>query len=432
MEKGFDYSKNNLIVLSSQGEALKVYSALNLLYPDQDFIHLPNSEVLPYDFFSSPPNIRSERIKALSNITKQTNKTLVSSIQTLMSPCSNYLHVSNINNLKVGDQFQRQSVISDLEDNGYKRTEVVTESGDFSQRGSLIDIFLSSCSRPVRIEIFEERIESIRYFDPRTQITTERTEEINSLPAYEYPKDDIGAAKFKENWRLNFDTFEKDSDIFNRVMKRRKAEGVEMYLPLFFDSKPSVIKFVENFQFVYFDQNTAQAAVAFQSLIDNRFEEYRYDLERPLLHPKKLFTEFIEITELFQDNQINYFNVGLSDDNLQDSHEAISLQNDVVKPMHILPKEEFLPYFDKILDFIRENVVEDDRTKFSELEYERFRRVRDYFESTQYDDEKIKEGRIDFYNWFTEYDKRRNVKFLDTFPEMEDFWNLCKATHEEN
>ena len=51
MEKGFDYSKNNLIVLSSQGEAFKVYSALNSLYPDQDFIHLPNSEVLPYDFF---------------------------------------------------------------------------------------------------------------------------------------------------------------------------------------------------------------------------------------------------------------------------------------------------------------------------------------------------------------------------------------------
>ena len=57
MAKGFDYSKNNLIVLSSQGEAFKVYSALNSLYPDQDFIHLPNSEVLPYDFFSSTPNI---------------------------------------------------------------------------------------------------------------------------------------------------------------------------------------------------------------------------------------------------------------------------------------------------------------------------------------------------------------------------------------
>ena len=68
--------------------------------------------------------------------------------------------------------------------------------------------------------------------------------------------------------------------------------------------------------------------------------------------------------------------------------------------MHILPKEEFLPYFDKILDFIRENVVEDDRTMFSELEYERFRRVRDYFANEQYPEERIKEGRRDFYGWF--------------------------------
>ena len=339
MEKGFDCSMNNLIIVSTQGEAFKLYSALKALYPEQDFIHLPNSEVLPYDFFSSPANIRSERIDALSKLTNQTNKTLISSIQTLMSPCSNYLHVSNINNLKIGDQFHRQSVISDLENNGYKRTEIVTESGDFSLRGSVIDLFLSGTSQPVRLEIFEEKIESIRYFDPRTQITTERIKEINSLPAYEYPKDDVGASKFKENWRLNFDTFEKDSDIFNRVMNKRKAEGVEMYLPLFFDLKPSVIKFIENFKFIYMDQNTAQAANEFQRLIDNRFEEYRYDLERPLLHPKKLFTEFIEITSLFQSDKIKHFNVGVLDDSLQDSFESLSLQNDVVKPMHTLPKE---------------------------------------------------------------------------------------------
>jgi hypothetical protein len=107
------------------------------------------------------------------------------------------------------------------------------------------------------------------------------------------------------------------------------------------------------------------------------------------------------------------------------------LKEPIQYDMHILPKEEFLPYFDKILDFIRENVVEDDRTMFSELEYERFRRVRDYFANEQYPEERIKEGRRDFYGWFSEYDKRRDVSFLDTFPEMENFWNLCKEEYEK-
>lgn len=94
--------------------------------------------------------------------------------------------------------------------------------------------------------------------------------------------------------------------------------------------------------------------------------------------------------------------------------------------MHILPKEEFLHYFDDILDFIKQNIVEEDRTMFSELEYERFRRVRDYFATVQYDADTVNTGRIDFYKWFSEYDRRRGTNFLETFPEMENFWNLCK------
>lgn len=95
--------------------------------------------------------------------------------------------------------------------------------------------------------------------------------------------------------------------------------------------------------------------------------------------------------------------------------------------MHILPKEEFLPYFDKILTFIQDHKDENDTTKFSELEYAKFKRVRDYFANVTYDEDKIEMGRKDFYNWFKEYDRRRKTDFLSTFPEMEDFWNLCRT-----
>jgi len=91
-----------------------------------------------------------------------------------------------------------------------------------------------------------------------------------------------------------------------------------------------------------------------------------------------------------------------------------------------LPKEEYLPYFDKILNFVKDNLDENDSTKFSDLEYERFRRVRDYFATKTYSEERILEGRKDFYNWFTEYDKRRDVNFLETFPEMTTFFEECQ------
>lgn len=95
--------------------------------------------------------------------------------------------------------------------------------------------------------------------------------------------------------------------------------------------------------------------------------------------------------------------------------------------MNILPKEDFLPYFDECLQFIENNLDDNDTTKFDQLEYERFRRVRDYFATTEYSDDKLIEGRIDFYNWFNEYDLRRDTDFLETFPEMEDFYRLCEG-----
>jgi len=94
--------------------------------------------------------------------------------------------------------------------------------------------------------------------------------------------------------------------------------------------------------------------------------------------------------------------------------------------MHLLPKEHFLPYFDKILLFMENNTNDADTTKFSDLEYAKFKRVRDYFAEVYYDHDKIVQGRQDFATWFTEYDKRRGTNFSETFPEMQEFFDMCK------
>ncbi len=94
--------------------------------------------------------------------------------------------------------------------------------------------------------------------------------------------------------------------------------------------------------------------------------------------------------------------------------------------MNLLPKDEFMPYMHSHLSFIKDNVDDKNFDKFTSLEYERFRRVVDYMETTHYTEDRIAEGRRDFYNWFTEYDRRRNVNFVSTFPELVNFYNSCK------
>jgi hypothetical protein len=93
--------------------------------------------------------------------------------------------------------------------------------------------------------------------------------------------------------------------------------------------------------------------------------------------------------------------------------------------MNILPKEDFMPYMDESLAFMRSNVNNNQSNQFTEIEYEKFRRVVKYMETTVYPNDKLKEGRKDFYNWFTEHDVRRNTDFAKTFPEMLEFYNMC-------
>jgi len=93
--------------------------------------------------------------------------------------------------------------------------------------------------------------------------------------------------------------------------------------------------------------------------------------------------------------------------------------------MNILPKEQFMSYMYSHLQYIENNLNDRDRLKFSEIEYEKFKRVVKYMETTNYTTEKLNEGRVDFFNWFTEYDRRRRTDFVKTFPELEQFYFDC-------
>lgn len=96
--------------------------------------------------------------------------------------------------------------------------------------------------------------------------------------------------------------------------------------------------------------------------------------------------------------------------------------------INILPKDQYMPYMESHLRFIKDNMSEGSKTQFSNLEYEKFRRVVDYMKTTEYTPEKISEGRKDFWNFFNEQDRRRGTDFKSMFPEMKEFFELCKES----
>lgn len=109
--------------------------------------------------------------------------------------------------------------------------------------------------------------------------------------------------------------------------------------------------------------------------------------------------------------------------------EAVAFDTPYLKePPHwminILP-DEFIKYQEDILQFIVDN-----KKWFTDVEYEKFKRVTDYMKENPVSQEKILQGRRDFYSFFTENDRRLGTNLLEVFPEYRDFYNLCKDVYE--
>lgn len=294
LDLGFNSSQNNLLITKDAQSAIQLIEYFD---GDPDFVLLENSELLPYDFFSMAPIIRAKRIAALSSLLKRKGLTLISSINTILSPLPHPSHISPINNLSVNDQFNPEKIIQEITDYGYVREDFVSEPGQYALRGSIMDIFLTSGKNPIRIEFFDNAIESIRTFNPESQIADEKIESLNLLPSFEYPLNSDAAEIFKQEWRKNFDIFENDSEIFTKVMSLRSAEGVEIYLPLFYKQKTSILSYLNHIDEICVQKHTDIKAYAFEELIKERYEEYRYDLKRPLLAPDDLFLNFSQLSE---------------------------------------------------------------------------------------------------------------------------------------
>ena len=294
LDLGINSSQNNLLITKDAQSAIQLIEYFD---GDPNFILLENSELLPYDFFSMAPIIRAKRIAALSSLLKRKGVTLISSINTILSPLPHPSHISPINNLSVNDQFNPEKIIQEITDYGYVREDFVSEPGQYALRGSIMDIFLTSGKNPIRIEFFDNTIESIRTFNPESQIADEKIDSLNFLPSFEYPLNPEADEIFKQEWRKNFDIFENDSEIFTKVMSLRPAEGVEIYLPLFYKQKTSILSYLNHIDEICVQRHTDIKAYAFEDLIKERYEEYRYDLRRPLLAPEDLFLNFLQLSE---------------------------------------------------------------------------------------------------------------------------------------
>jgi transcription-repair coupling factor (superfamily II helicase) len=163
------------------------------------------------------------------------------------------------------------------------------EHGEFTVRGSLLDLFPMGSATPLRLDLFDDEIDTIRRFDPESQRSTSQLDAIDLLPAREYAIDADGIAKFRQAWRSRFEGDASACPIYRDVSQSVTPPGIEYYLPLFFEQTATAMDYLPQDALVVLAPGAHAAAVRYWDEITERFEQGRHDIERPLVPPTDMF-----------------------------------------------------------------------------------------------------------------------------------------------
>jgi transcription-repair coupling factor (superfamily II helicase) len=268
------------------------------LQNEHPILHFPDWETLPYDVFSPLPEIISERLKTLALLPQVKRGALVVPVTTLMQRLAPREHVlANSFAIKVGDDFNLELNRIKLESVGYQCVSQVYQHAEFAVRGAIIDLFPMGSEAPFRIELFDEEIESIRTFDPETQRSLEKIDRIQLFPAREFPFTDESIKHFRQAFRTCFPEASPKNILYMDVSKGITPSGIEYYLPLFVEQTATLFDYLPPSAVLVASDSFNATAQTFYAEAGERFEQRKYDIERPILKPEHLFLSAEELAQ---------------------------------------------------------------------------------------------------------------------------------------
>ncbi|MCZ1177438.1 transcription-repair coupling factor [Acinetobacter pittii] len=277
-------ARNNQHVAQLESE-LEFYGIKPTIFPDW--------EILPYDRLSPHQDIVSERLAILSNMPQK--GVLLISASTLAQRVAPYSWVLGEHfDIRVGQKFDLEQQKLRLVQAGYHLVDTVYDHGEFAVRGSIMDIFASGQDAPIRIDLFDDEIDTLKFFDPETQRTTTTLKSFTVLPAKEFPLKEARSI-FRDRYSELFPTANpKKNPIYQDVLDGIASPGIEFYLPLFFDktymqSQSTLTTYFPKNCIVITNNDIDTDLTSFWKEVFRRYEDRRHNADQPILPPDELF-----------------------------------------------------------------------------------------------------------------------------------------------
>ena len=176
--------KNVLILTKNNYISNKLYNAFSLVLPKEKVILMPSDELIRVEYISQSKEMLAQQVNSLNEIIKSKNSIAIASIQSCFRfyPTKK-VFLDSIIKLKVGEEIDLDFLKHKITEIGYYRVNKIDQSLQFASRGDILDIYSLNYDDPIRIEFFDNVIESIRFFHVNDQSSYTKTDSVEILPA---------------------------------------------------------------------------------------------------------------------------------------------------------------------------------------------------------------------------------------------------------
>ncbi|MFO7770972.1 MAG: transcription-repair coupling factor, partial [Roseovarius gahaiensis] len=256
--------------------------ALRFFAPDMPVIRFPGWDCLPFDRMSPNADISAARMATLAGLVHGMPKQFVLlttlNATTQRIPARDTLQEAAFS-ARVNYQIDEDALKAFLVRMGFSQAPTVMEPGDYAVRGGIIDIYPPGETGPVRLDLFGDVLDGIRRFDPATQRTTEKLDQIELAPVSEVILDEAAITRFRQNYRIAFGAAGTDDPLYEAVSAGRKHAGVEHWLPFFHERLETLFDYLPEATITLDDQVTPARLSRWDTIVD-QYEARQHALQQ--------------------------------------------------------------------------------------------------------------------------------------------------------
>ncbi|WP_370210921.1 transcription-repair coupling factor [Roseovarius sp.] len=246
-------------------------AALRFFAPDLPVITFPGWDCLPYDRVSPNADISATRMATLAALAHGMSGRFV--LLTTLNAATQKLPAREVLQsaafaAQVGERIDEEALRAFLVRMGFTQAPTVTEPGDYAIRGGIIDIYSPGDAGPVRLDLFGDVLDGVRRFDPATQRTVAKLDQIELAPVSEVILDEAAITRFRQNYRIEFGAAGTDDPLYEAVSAGRKHQGIEHWLPFFHARLETLFDYLPGASVTLDDQSAAMRDARWVSVVD--------------------------------------------------------------------------------------------------------------------------------------------------------------------